>query len=98
MGALAKLEELNRLYERMVVSYMELHRDDLEVKDLSMAAYVIVQAVEALCHHAVLERPDVIVNGKLEEQLVRLLIGYVKPSLLLKRGHTIGKKQMAVSA
>lgn len=84
VGALQRLEELNRLYERMVVSYLEIHREDLEVKDLSVTAYVIVQAVEALCHHAVLERQDLIDNGKLEEQIVRLVLGYLKPSLLAK--------------
>ena len=82
VGALGKLEELNRFYERLLASYMELHREELEVKDMSVAAYVVVQAVEALCHHAVLEREDLLSNGKLEEQIVRLVIGYLKPSLL----------------
>lgn len=95
VGALAKLEELNRMYERLLVSYMEIHREDLEVKDLSLAAYVIVQAVEALCHHAVLERQDLIDNGKLEEQIVRLVLGYVKPSLLVKLQARPAKKKSA---
>ena len=101
VGALQKLEELNRLYERLVVAYMELHREDLEVKDLSIAAYVIVQGVEALCHHAVLERQELIDNGKLEEQIVRLIIGYVKPSLLVKAqlaGRTLVKKRLTATA
>ena len=96
VGALAKLEELNRLYESLLIAYMEIHREDLEVKDLSIAAYVIVQAVEALCHHAVLKRQDLLDNGKLEEQIVRLVIGYIKPSLLVKAqvaGRTMVKKK-----
>jgi AcrR family transcriptional regulator len=101
VGALQKLEELNRLYERLLIAYMEIHREDLEVKDLSVAAYVIVQAVEALCHHAVLERQDLLDNGKLEEQIVRLVLGYVKPSLLVKAqvaGRALVKKRLAASA
>lgn len=102
VGALQKLEELNRLYERLLIAYLELHREDLEVKDLSVAAYVIVQAVEALCHHAVLERHELLSNGKLEQQIVRLVIGYVKPSLLVKvqqaAGRAQAKKRLAATA
>ncbi len=95
VGALDKLEELNRFYERLLASYMELHRDELEVRDMSVSAYVIVQAVEALCHHAVLEREDLLTNGKLEEQIVRLVIGYLKPSLLAEAqaaGRLLGRQ------
>ena len=101
VGALAKLEELNRLYERLLMTYMEIHREDLEVKDLSIAAYVIVQAVEALCHHAVLERQDLLDSGKLEEQIVRLVLGYVKPSLLVNAqstGRSLVKKRLTATA
>lgn len=82
VGALQKLRELNRLYEQMLISYMEFHRETLEVKDLATAAYVIVQTTEALCHDAVCHRQDLIDNGKLEDQIVRFVLGYVKPSLL----------------
>ncbi len=85
VGALSKLEEMNRIYEHLLVAYMESHREELEVKDLSMAAYVIVQAVEALCHHAVVQRQDLLQNGKLEKEIVRLVLGYIKPSLLVKK-------------
>ena len=101
VGALAKLEELNQLYERLLTAYMEIHRDDLEIKDLSIAAYVIVQAVEALCHHAVLKRQELIDNGKLEEEIVRLVLGYIKPSLLVKAqsaGRTLVKKRLTATA
>jgi AcrR family transcriptional regulator len=94
VGALAKLEELNRFYERLLASYMELHRDELEVTDMSVSAYVLVQSVEALCHHAVMEREDLLNNGKLEEQIVRLVVGYLKPSLLAqaqREGRVLGR-------
>lgn len=84
VGALQKLRELNRLYEQMVLTFMEFHRDTLEVKDLSTAAYILVQTCEALCHDAVCHRPELIANGTLEDQIVRLVIGYAKPSLLVK--------------
>ena len=95
VGALGKLEELNRFYERLFASYMELHRAELEVTDMSVSAYVLVQAVEALCHHAVLERQDLLKSGKLEEQIVRLVIGYLKPSLLAQAqvaGRPLGRQ------
>jgi len=86
VGALSKLVELNRLYEHLLVAYMETHRDELEVKDLSVAACVIVHAVQALSHHAVVQRQDLLESGKLEKEIVRLVLGYIKPSLLVKSG------------
>lgn len=84
VGALGKLEELNRVYERMLASMMEWYREDIEVKDLSTAAYIVVQTAVGLCHHAVCERPQLLQSGKLGEHLERLLLGYLKPSLLLQ--------------
>ena len=52
----------------------------IEVKDAKMAAFVLVAAVEGLVNRATLDRPDLVASGKLEEQILRLVLAYVVPS------------------
>ena len=44
-------------------SYLEAHRDEVDIADLDLAAFILVTTVEALTHSAVLHRPDVFVDG-----------------------------------
>lgn len=80
IGPLGKLSELNLRYERLVAMYLEKHREELEVKDVGMAAFVIVSSVESLVHHALTTRSELLAGGALEEQIVRLVLGYLAPS------------------
>ena len=77
VGALAKLDELNRAYERLIAVYLESHRDELGIADVGLTAFILVTAVEAICHRAVVNRRELIVDPRLEEHIVRLVMGYV---------------------
>jgi hypothetical protein len=61
--------------------YLERHAAGLRVKDLDLAAFVCVTAIEALTHNAVLHNPRMLA-GDAMEQLVdegaRLVSGYLK--------------------
>jgi hypothetical protein len=41
---------------------------------------VLVAAVEGLVNRATLDRPDLVASGRLEEQILRLVLAYVVPS------------------
>jgi hypothetical protein len=41
----------------VVRAYLEAHRDEIDVADFDLVAFVLVTVVEALTHAAVLRRP-----------------------------------------
>ena len=56
---------------------MILHRDEIDVADLDLAAFVLVTVVEALTHAAVLRRPDILSDekaGRFVDDVTRLLV------------------------
>jgi AcrR family transcriptional regulator len=80
IGALRRLHELFTNYERLVEAWLLENIERIEVKDAKMAAFVLVAAVEGLVNRATLDRPDLVASGKLEEQILRLVLAYVVPS------------------
>jgi AcrR family transcriptional regulator len=65
----------------LVRSYLEAHRDEIDVADLDLAAFVLVTVVEALTHTAVLRRPDILADGKAEhfvDDVTRLVVRYLR--------------------
>ncbi|MGO9452797.1 MAG: hypothetical protein ACLQDV_17435 [Candidatus Binataceae bacterium] len=51
----------------LVRGYLEAHRDEIDVADLDLAAFVLVTVVEALTHAAVLRRPDILADEKAQQ-------------------------------
>ena len=63
-----------------------------------MAAFVLVAAVEGLVNRAILDRPDLVASGKIEEHILRLVLAYVVPSHVASasaEGRYGGKKRGA---
>ena len=80
IGALRRLHELSANYERLVAAWLAENLERIEVKDVDMAAFVLVAAVEGLVNRAILDRPELVSSGKIEEHILRLVLAYVVPS------------------
>jgi AcrR family transcriptional regulator len=80
IGALRRLHELFGNYETLVAAWFEAHRDRIEIADPEAAAFVLVSAVEGLVNRAMVERPELVSSGKIEEHILRLILAYVVPS------------------
>lgn len=61
-------------------AYLELHRDQIGPQNLDLAVLILERTVEALTHTAVIERPELLNDGQLEQEITNLLLSY-----LLKR-------------
>jgi len=48
----------------LIRGYLDAHRDEIDIADLDLAAFICVTVVEALTHAAVLHRPDILTDGK----------------------------------
>jgi AcrR family transcriptional regulator len=63
--------------------YLEAHRDEIEVADLDLAAFVLVTTVEALTHSAVLHRPDILAGENADafvDEATGLVLRYLRVS------------------
>jgi len=60
--------------------YLEAHRDETDVDDLDLAAFMLVTTVEALTHSAVLSNPEILAGEKADrfvDEVTRLVLGYL---------------------
>src|SRR5215471_15655063 len=64
IGRLEKFEAIQREGCALVRGYLEAHRDEIDIADPDLAAFVLVTVVEALTHAAVLRRPDILSDEK----------------------------------
>ena len=83
VGRLENIEASVREGYALVRGYLEAHRDEIDVADLDLAAFVLVTVVEALTHAAVLRRPDILTGEKAQsfvDDVTRLLVRYLRTS------------------
>jgi AcrR family transcriptional regulator len=83
VGRLENIEANIREGYTLVRGYLEAHRDEIDVADLDLAAFVLVTVVEALTHAAVLRRPDILTGekaGRFVDDVTRLLVRYLRTS------------------
>jgi len=83
VGRLENIEANVREGYALVRGYLEAHRDEIDVVDLDLAAFVVVTAVEALTHAAVLRRPDILTDEKARQfvdDVTRLVVRYLRTS------------------
>lgn len=83
VGRLENVEANIREGYALVRGYLEAHRDEIDVADLDLAAFVCVTVVEALTHAAVLRRPDILTNEKTRrfvDDVTRLVVRYLRTS------------------
>jgi AcrR family transcriptional regulator len=83
IGRLENVEAINREAYALVRGYLEAHRDEIDVADPDVAAFVCVTAVEALTHAAVLRRPDILTDEKARrfvDDVTRLVVRYLRTS------------------
>ena len=77
----ARASTVTREPNRLVRSYLEAHRDELDIEDLDLAAFICVTTVESLTHDAVLDRPELL-SGRNAQRLVddvtRLVVRYLR--------------------
>src|SRR6185312_1541160 len=64
VGRLEDIDAVERRGGAFLRGYLEAHRDEIDVADLDLAAFVLTTTVEALTHAAVLRRPDLLDDDK----------------------------------
>jgi AcrR family transcriptional regulator len=75
-----KLKNVDMMQERvsvLVLGYLQARRKDVRPRNLELAVFLLVHAVEAVAHATVIERPDYLVDGELADELAELVLHYL---------------------
>jgi len=83
LGRLESVETINLDAHALIRGYLDAHRDEIDMTDLDLAAFICVTVVEALTHAAVLHRPDILTDGKAEkfvDEVTDLVVRYLRKS------------------
>jgi AcrR family transcriptional regulator len=83
IGRLENVEAINQDVYALIRGYLDAHRDEVDVADLDVTAFICVTAVEALTHAAVLRRPDILTDEKAEkfvDEVTDLVVRYLQKS------------------
>ena len=74
------VEDLMPQFAKLLAAQLRLKGDEIRDCDLELAATIILQSAEAVLHRAVLEEPERLDDPALAEELVALVIGYLRPA------------------
>lgn len=75
VGRLARQRDMCRRARAVAAPFLAAHRDEIDVADVDLAAFVLVEAVEALIH-AGSEEPDVDPD-RLRREMTQLVLRYL---------------------
>src|SRR5262245_52653068 len=81
VGRLDNMQAIDRETFALVRSYLEAHRNEIDVGDVNLAAFICVATVEALTHAAVVYRPEVLDGHKADtfvEEVAGLVVRYLR--------------------
>ena len=63
--------------EAVIVEKLRSARKDVRVRDLELAAFILVRTVMAITHAAVVDRPEYAKGGQLASEVTRMIVGYL---------------------
>ncbi len=85
IGKLGRVESIEREMTALVRGYLEVRRGELAVRDLDLAAFIVVGVVESLTHAAVLSRQDLL-GERFVEEVSAVVVGYLTGDRRRARG------------
>ncbi|MEO8965599.1 MAG: TetR/AcrR family transcriptional regulator [Gammaproteobacteria bacterium] len=77
VGKLRRLKEYENQAVEMIKDYLQSKKSEVSVKNLEMAAFVSVYAVEGVIQAALYNRQDIRAGGHLENELTNFIVRYL---------------------
>jgi AcrR family transcriptional regulator len=77
-GWIERLADIDEQVRSMVMTYFEAHSDELRPRNKRLAAFIAVQALEALTHAAVLLEPEYLKEEEFVDELTELVVRYLR--------------------
>ena len=80
IGRFKEVPNAGERITKMLRVYLEPWRDRIHPKNLDLTAFILERTVESLSHAAVIEYPELLINGELEQEVSNLLLLYLTRS------------------
>jgi AcrR family transcriptional regulator len=77
VGQLRNVDALQERFGVLVKAYLENRKKELRPKNIDLAVFILVRAVEAVAHAAVLEKPELLVDGEMADELAQMVLRYL---------------------
>ncbi len=77
LGMLELFERVNGRLEDALADWLASRRDEVVMRDPSLAAHLIVTALDALTDRALLFRPELLESPRLARELEAMILGYL---------------------
>jgi len=68
--------------EQMLYAFLVPRRDQLRPQNLDITVFIISRTIKSLLYDAIVDRPDLLKNGELEQELMRMLSSYLVSPIL----------------
>lgn len=78
VGNLDRVNDMGEEATTLVRAYLEVHKNELDVDDLDLAAWICVSTVEALTHVAVLRRPGLLDDDRFIDEVANVVVRYLR--------------------
>ncbi|MEW5852502.1 MAG: TetR/AcrR family transcriptional regulator [Myxococcota bacterium] len=72
-----KVRQMSAMAQALVMEFLQRHRARLRPANLELASFLVVYAVEAATHAAILEKPHALQDGELAEEISQLVLRYL---------------------
>lgn len=77
IGRMAKLREADAICQRMVAGVLAARKDEIAIANIDVGAFVIVAAIEAICHRAAVLAPERLRDPRLVDEAVSMVTRYL---------------------
>ncbi len=77
IGRIKEISKTGEQITKMIRVYLETWRGRIHSKNLDLTAFILERTVESLSHAAVIEYPENLLNGELEQEVSKLLLLYL---------------------
>ena len=77
VGRIGKILELDAIGQRMISGMLAMHKGTLAIRDPDLSAFILVTAVESICHRAVLFSPERLVDPRFVDETCLLVNRYL---------------------
>lgn len=80
IGGLTETKVVEDAATALLARFLKARASDLRPLDFDLSAFMLVHAVEALTHAAVLERPELLKGDAFVNEASRMILGYLRES------------------
>ena len=74
---LQQMQQAEARIAGLLRAYLERWSDRIHPKNLKMTLFILGRTVESLCHSAVIEHPEFVIDSQFEQEVSNLLLSYL---------------------